>query len=147
MSGEVQGNQNSLSSSFRSGTAYLYLTEQDGYQAAIADGHLSQDEITSMNLTYQGTQYTVGELLDRYSGHINLSIFRDDLIAATETTALTVADMSSSGATATTTEGITQDELCDMLMDEMVMDEIKKQLRETAAQGNGEFSYDQDDSE
>jgi hypothetical protein len=129
-----------MESSYVSGNVFINLSEQRNSAALVADGVIDQNEILSMSLMYQGSETTVGQLLEATEGDINISVYHGD-IQGTEN--LEIANMSTYGAKSSGTNGITQEELCNKFLEDMIWDELEKQLKETASQANDAFSYDQ----
>ncbi|MDD4526823.1 MAG: hypothetical protein PHF25_02155 [Candidatus Margulisbacteria bacterium] len=138
---EIQNNQNSMSSMYSSGNAFINLSEQKNLASIIADGNIDENEILSMSLMYEGSQTTVASLLESASGKVNIKVYHGDVADAEN---IDIAEMSSYGATTTTTAGLSQQDVYNQLIEDMILDELEEQLKKTASQGIGEFSYDQD---
>jgi hypothetical protein len=132
---------NNVFSKYLAGTAYLDVTEQNNYEEIMKDNKIDKDEILSMTLMYNGTEITVSDLLAIKSSEgqeVNLNFMLGD---KTESSNIDIAEVSSS-TTTSATSGVTQSDIYNQLIEDMIWDELEEQLKETASQGNTEFSYD-----
>lgn len=131
----------SIFSRYLAGTAYLDVAEQNNYEEIMKDNKIDKDEILSMTLMYNGTEITVSELLEIKSSEgqeVKLNFMLGDKI---ESSNIDIAEVSSS-TTTSASNGITQSDIYNQLIEDMIWDELEEQLKETASQGNTEFSYD-----
>lgn len=118
-----------MESSYISGNAYIRLSEQNNYNQVISDGVIDEEELLSMSLMYEGSETSVKEMLEKTDGFVKLQVYHGDIEDASD---IEIKDMSAYGTKATTTKGYTQEELYNKLIEDMILDEIKKSLKEVA---------------
>ena len=129
-----------MDSNFDYGHAYINLSEQTNSAAIVADGIIDESELLSMSLMYEGNETTVSQLLAATEGNVKVSVICTE---TDKTNNLKIGEMSAnSEMVASLTTGITSEELYSKFLGDMIMDEIRKQFKDIASQGIGEYSYD-----
>ncbi len=132
-------------SKYLSGTAYVDITEQS--KTLLSDNKLDEQEILGMTLMYEGAETTVGNLLSEKKAEgqeVSLNFLFGGEVDSTK---VSISDMSTYGASKSNGKmscTLTQEDIYNQLIDDMIWDQLKDSLKEVASQGLGTFSYDKD---